>query len=154
MSRGTVHPEDRGLAAVRRIREVRERDSRIGLQAARAEESAALARHDALAGQLDQSIMPATASPAQLVARAALLTNLGCHLTRSAADVATARAVALDAQAHWSADRTRLGAVDHLLQQRAERRRREVERSAAKEADDIAAQRWLRTHRTPDGEPG
>lgn len=140
----STHREDRGLAAVRRVREVRETDSRIGLQTARAEESAALVRVDTLGRSLSGAVVPVETTPAALLAQRTALAGLGDRLVAARGQAESAGAIAVDARARWTADRTRLAAVEHLLARRAEVRRTEAERRAAAEADDIATQRWLR----------
>jgi len=139
-----VHREDRGLAAVARVRAVREQDSRIGLQMASADAAAKEAVATRLHDRLATAELPAAASPGQLAARRTSLVLLGGE-TRVARDRAGAAARITDeARTHWSADRARVAAVEHLLAARAERRRTDLARKAAAEADDLAAQAWLR----------
>lgn len=139
-----VHREDRGLVAVRRVREVRETDSRLGMRIALEEEARADARHSALTERLGSADVPAISTPAALVAFRQQLLHLGTAMVDARGEADGARAIAADARARWQADRARLAAVDHLLARRAELRRTEAERRTAKEADDLATQRWLR----------
>ncbi|MGA8257248.1 MAG: flagellar FliJ family protein [Nocardioides sp.] len=149
MSRVTTE-HDRGLRAVARVREVRERDSRIGLQQALHEERTAgdqVARIDAaLAAHRD----PEGAAGHFVAVREMLV---GQHeVIRAARDqLAAAQVVALDAGARWRSDRSRLDAVESLLARRAAERLAERLRREVVELDDIAAQRWLRLHPHPGG---
>lgn len=140
------HADDRGLAAVARVREVRETDSRIGLQRVLAEQAALVARLASLEAGLRSSRVQAQATPAELLACRSALAGLGQLIqeTRGAAD--TAAVVTDEARARWGGDKARLAAVEHLLEKRAARRRTEAERREARDADDLAAQRWARDH--------
>ena len=55
-----------------------------------------------------------------------------------------ARTITESAREHWQRDKTRLSAVELLLERRAEERRAELRRREVRELDDIAAQRWQR----------
>jgi hypothetical protein len=147
----SAHRDDRGLAAVARVRGVREQDSRIGLRLAATEATAQRRRAEELHERLAIAEIPAVTTPGMLLARRTALAVLGED--GRAARVEAASAVRLSEQAHhrWDADRTRLAAVDHLLARRAEGRRAEAARREQKDADDLAAQRWLRTTGSPDG---
>lgn len=139
-----THRADRGLAAVARVREVRETDSRIGLQQVLAEQTALASRLDGLTGVLAGSAVPAVSTPGALLAQRAALTGAGLLVGETRAELATTEVVAAEARARWGADKARLAAVEHLLAARAERRRTEAARREAREADDLAAQRWAR----------
>jgi flagellar protein FliJ len=140
---GTQH--DRGLRAVARVREVRERDSLVGLRAATEEHlecvatvtelDALLARHTDLPSETDAGSWVATRAVTMHVAAAT-------SQARHAADAADV--VRLAAAEHWQRDRSRLRAVETLLERRAEARRAERDRRLARELDDLAGQRWLR----------
>jgi flagellar protein FliJ len=145
------HPDDRALSAVARVREVRETDSRIGLQRVLAEEAALVARLASLESVLSASRVRAQETPAELMACRTALAHLGVLIqeVRGAADTATV--VTAEARARWSGDKARLAAVEHLLEKRAERRRTEADRRAARDADDLAAQRWSREHGSNHG---
>lgn len=140
-----LHPADRGLGAVARVRGVRETDSRIGLQHEVATETAAHARVGGLEASLVGDVVPAAATPAQLMTRGAALDVLGLLLGEAREDAATAVVVTAEARSRWGADKARLAAVEHLLERRRAERRAERARREAREADDIAAQRWART---------
>lgn len=141
------HTEDRGLAAVARVRSVRETDSRIGLTQVLAEEAAVAARLADLEGQLTSTPVAAVTTPGELLVHGAALSQLGILIKETRNDVETAAVVSAEARARWGSDRARLAAVEHLLEQRAVRRRTEAGRRADRDADDLAAQRWSRaTH--------
>ncbi|WP_158296488.1 hypothetical protein [Nocardioides albidus] len=141
------HREDRGLAAVARVREVRETDSRIGLQRVLAEEAAVTSRLHTLESSIAQALVPAVATTAELVAGRARLADTGVLVEETRALAASAHVVTVDARARWGADHARLAAVEHLLERRAARRRTDAERRAARDADDLAAQAWARGQR-------
>lgn len=144
MSRRRTHPEDRGLAAVARVRSVRETDSRIGLTQVLAEEAAVASRLAGLQNQLVGTVPASLATPGELLAHRTALAHLGELIQETRRELETAAVVSAEARARWSADRARLAAVEHLLEQRAARRRTEERRKADREADDLAAQRWSR----------
>ncbi|WP_181313150.1 flagellar FliJ family protein [Nocardioides campestrisoli] len=135
---------DRGMRAVERVRSVRERDSRLGLQQATAERDRQQARLDALEQQLhDSSAWTSGETWSYLALRGSLL-GLGESIARAEQEVAAAQRIAESAAAHWGQDRTRLAAVENLLARRAEARRTERARREARELDDISAQLWTR----------
>ncbi|GAA3652279.1 hypothetical protein GCM10022237_10150 [Nocardioides ginsengisoli] len=139
-----THPDDRGLAAVARVRGVRETDSRIGLQRMLMEESAVRGRLSSLESSV-AAIEPAGTVPVgELVAQRTALAGAAVLIGETRDAVATAEVVSAEARARWASDRSRLAAVEHLLERRAARRRTEADRREACEADDLAAQRWQR----------
>jgi len=136
---------DRGLKAVERVRGVREQDSRIGLQAALAEERELAGRLSGHEQRLATAALPESCSVGELVALRTALGSLGTLITQTRMESASATALAADARSRWSADKARLAAVEHLLARRVEVRRAAAARRTATELDDLAAQRWLRT---------
>ena len=138
MSRGARH-QDRGLKAVARVREVREQDSRIGLVQALAavtEREAQLARLQAALAAAD------TEGPAGMgdyVASRQLLAAAAREVHDAEARLRASRTVATDAQGRWQADKARLRAIEHLLEQRAEKRAAIAAQVEAREADDISS---------------
>lgn len=139
------HAQDRGLLAVRRVREVRELDARLGLAQARAEERAAAARLARLEQVLDDGAeQPPVLTGAELVVRRGALLRVGTEVTGSREALASAGRVSDAARAHWQAARTRTRAIDTLLDRRAEARRAEARRAEARELDEIATRAWLR----------
>lgn len=151
-----MSPRDRGLHAVARVRQVRERDSRLGLQRAvqeQQEQAAALASlEDELAVRAGG---PAPADTAAYVAQRAGLQSLGRAVGGARGRLTSAEVVRAAADAHWQSDHTRLSAVEGLLEGRAEVRRAEALHAEAKELDDAAGRQWLRravaTRRTEEG---
>lgn len=139
-----VHREDRGLGAVARVREVRETDSRIGLQQVLAEQAALSGRLASLTGVLESGRVEPVCSPGALLAQRTALTNVGVLAGETRAHLATTEVVGAEARVRWGADRARLAAVELLLERRAARRRTDAARRAARDADDLAAQRWSR----------
>ena len=142
------HDPDAGMRAVARVRGVREQDSRLGLSRAAADEREAGRRAAAVRDQLAAHVMPETTDPTgfavgRLVA-AAMVAEVG------AADraLAAATTVTTAAREHWQRDRTRLSAVELLLERREEQRRAERVRRETREVDDLAAARWLRARAT------
>lgn len=144
MSRGTTHRADRGLAAVARVREIREQDSRIGLRIARTDADSAQQEAGRLGSQLAHAALPEATSPGLLLAHTTALAVLGSAGREARTVAATAERIAADAHAHWSSDRARMAAVEHVLAARAARRRAEATRRENAETDDLAAQLWLR----------
>ncbi|TWG98620.1 flagellar export protein FliJ [Nocardioides sp. J9] len=137
-----VHHDDRGLAAVARVRSVRETDSRIGLQHVLAEQAALTSRLQRLDDAVTSAPVDLVTTPGELLARRTALGNVGVLAGEVRTELATTDIVAAEARARWGADRARLAAVELLLERRASVRRTEAARREAREADDIAAQRW------------
>jgi len=135
---------DAGLAAVARVRRVREQDDRIGLQLALMESRARHGRADRLLGQLAAAPTADAWSPLQLLNERMALARVGEAARDAQLAAGSADVVSAEARVRWEAARTRLSAVERLLELRESRRRTAAERARAKEADDLAAQRWLR----------
>jgi hypothetical protein len=143
MSRTDV--PDAGLRAVARVRAIRERDSLLGLQTSLAEEQQAQQRVIGLEGRLATWSAPEGATSTFLAARAAgLALAVEARLAHTAAE--TAHTFTLASQDHWRRDKTRLSAVERLLERRATERRAEAARREARESDELASVRWLRDH--------
>jgi flagellar protein FliJ len=139
--RRSTSGRDRGLVAVARVREVRERDSRAGLLQAlanvRTREAELAERQQALADASARSFSSLgefTVGRHFLDATASAVTDAQRRLTASTT-------VATEARSRWQADKTRARAIEHLLEQRAERARTEALRSEAREIDDIVGGR-------------
>jgi flagellar export protein FliJ len=139
--------DDRGMRAVRRVRSVRETDSRIGLQQAVSERRAAGSRVSGLRGRLAAADDFTDGTTAAFLANRASLAALTSSLADAKRVWEISRTVTDAAQERWQADRSRLGAIDLLLERREEERRSERARQEARELDDLAAQRWLRATR-------
>lgn len=69
---------------------------------------------------------------------------LGRAVTDAEEAVAAATRISGTAHAHWVQDRTRLKAVELLLERRAEERRAEAVRREDRELDDVSARLWSR----------
>lgn len=132
------------MRAVARVRSVREQDSRIGLQQALLEQRRLETRTNELRGQLERTDAFAAGSAASFLALRASLEAVGQVLHRSEADAAASRTVSEAAYARWQQDKTRLSAVEMLLERRAGIRRADAARREARDLDEVAAQRWLR----------
>ncbi|WP_110180321.1 flagellar FliJ family protein [Nocardioides solisilvae] len=135
---------DRGMRAVERVRSVRERDSRLGLQAAAVERDRQQDRLTELQERLAGAPAWGVGETWSYLAERTALLSLGDASSRAEQELAAAQRIAEAAHAHWSQDRTRLAAVENLLERRAEARRVERARREARELDDIAAQLWSR----------
>lgn len=139
-----AHEDDRGINAVRRVRSVREQDSRLGLQQAVTERRTAGARVSDLRGKLIAADSFASGTSASFLAARTALTSLTGALSDAQQRWETSRTVTEAAQDRWRHDRTRLAAIDLLLERRAEVRRAERARLDARQLDELAVQRWLR----------
>lgn len=136
--------QDRGIRAVRRVRSVRETDSRVGLQQAVTERRTAGARVNALRRRIGDADDFTDGSTTDFVGSRAKLQALGEALTEAEQAWESSRTVTEAARAQWQDDRARLAAIDLLLARRAATRRIEEFRRESRELDDLAAQRWLR----------
>jgi flagellar export protein FliJ len=139
----STHP-DAGMLAVARVRAVRERDSRLGLQQAMDEQR----RHEThlveLGSRLDEALRFDGGSVAAFLHVRAGYRALTEQITEVTSELQSARTITESARAHWQRDKTRLSAVELLLERRAEERRAELRRREARELDDIVTQRWRR----------
>lgn len=135
---------DAGLHAVLRVRSVRERDSRLGLHQALAEQTQAEQRLDALrssvshGGDLDRLGAGAFLSLRQAVA------GVSARMGEMREEVSWRSTVADEARARHAADRSRERAVEMLLERRATEREQARRRAEAKEADDLTSARFGR----------
>ncbi len=140
-----MKPEDAGLKAVKRVREVHEQDSRQGLQQANAEVRAAESALGRLTDSLVDDRAPGTAASAgDFVAVRSALTALSGRISNARDGLDLSRSVADAALVHWQADHARVRAVEHLLERRAQERQQKAVRREARELDDLATQRWMR----------
>ena len=140
---------DEGLQAVARVRERREIDSRHGLQLALEEQRR---REEAARRYLERLQTAETfqsGSATDFQAGRAALTSLSTALTAAQQGVASGCLVTEAAREHWQLSKTRLNAVEMLLERRAAQREATAERARGKELDDIGARLWLR--RRPRG---
>lgn len=133
-----------GLEAVARVRDVRERDSRLGLTQALGELHQRQAVTAALLTQISALSGPAESAPGDFL-QARTLAGLGSQLAAEAqADVVAAALLADTSRSHWSTDATRLAAVHLLLERRARARAEAEQREEARRLDEAATQGWLR----------
>ncbi len=142
---------DAGMHAVARVRGVREQDSRLGLQQALRELRVADARVTHLRSALLAAEDFTEGDLAAYVALRLRLQSIGDALGAARAEAEGSRTIAESAQAHWQRDRTRLEAVEQLLERRAVARREEAARAEARELDDIAGQLWQRRAESTGG---
>ena len=142
--RGTVHEADRGMHAVARVREVRERDSRVGLQQALAEQAGREQRLADLGRQIAGAPVLGTGSTASFAGVRQSLASLGPVVLEARADLESGRAITEAARAHWQRDKSRLSAVEALLEARAQERRALAARAETARLDEAATQLWLR----------
>jgi flagellar FliJ protein len=135
---------DAGMRAVARVRSVREQDSRIGLQQALLEQRQLEEQATDLRRRLERADVFATGSAASYLALRASLDAVGQVLHRTELDAAASRTVSEAAYARWQQDKTRLSAVEMLLERRAGVRRAEAARREARDLDELATRRWRR----------
>jgi flagellar protein FliJ len=137
---------DRGMHAVLRVREVRERDSRItlvhALDAVRHHEHEAVRLQQAL----DEAANPTEGTAADFVVSRQLLAGMATAVRDAEQRLAAARATAADAHQHWQADNSRVRAVELLLEERAARRADDRRRAEVREVADVVGA--LHSHRS------
>jgi flagellar export protein FliJ len=138
------HEADRGLGGVARVRGVREQSSRVELQAALDTHAAELAAVEVARTRM--RLHPAfTQGPVRdFQAHRATATAMARAHEEQSRRARTALVVVEEARLRWQGDRTRLRAVEMLLDRRAAARRAERARRETAELDDIGAQAWLR----------
>jgi hypothetical protein len=139
-----VHQDDRGLAAVRRVRVARENDSRVGLQHALNESRLA----HAAAGRAQQRLAGAAPFGTGLLAdfqmHRMMLAAMATDQVTAEQDAAASTRIAEEARVRWIADRTAVRVADQLLDRRGAARAESRARREAAELDDLAATAWLR----------
>jgi flagellar protein FliJ len=135
---------DRGLHAVARVREVRERDSRAGLLQSlanvRTREAELAQRQEALTAASSRSV----GSLGEYAVSRLFLEATAHAVLEAERRLAATTTVATESRNRWQADKTRVRAIEHLLEVRAERARTEALRAEARETDDIVGGRWAR----------
>lgn len=133
--------EDRALRAVLRVREVRERDGRVGVRSALTEQIEAQRRRE----RFEQSVPAVTDDAgAKFVAALQLGAVVGGRVAEARADESRASTAVDHARDHLVAARRQVQSVELLLARRAERRRAARRRQEQRELDELAAQRWNR----------
>ena len=146
-------PQDTGLRAVARVRGVREQDSRLGLRQAMAVTAQREAEAEQAGRRLDAAPAFVQGTAAQFHAQRAALAALASQVRRTREAAEASRTSTDEARRRWQHDRTRLRAVEMLLERRAEARRAEATRREVHELDDIASRLWLRRHTGPYAGP-
>jgi len=137
-------PRDAGMHAVARVRAMREQDSRIGLQQALREHRVHESRTADLRHRVENAGTFAAGSAASFLALRASLDALGQVLLAAEEETAASRVISEAAYSRWQQDKTRLSAVEVLLERRAAERRAEASRREARELDEVAGQLWQR----------
>jgi flagellar export protein FliJ len=140
----SAHEQDRALEAVRRVRTVREQDSRFGLTVSLSSQQDRAA--DAAAAQQRREQAPAfgTGSVVDFQSHVSRLSGLVALENRATARATASRVVAEEARRRWQHDRQQVRVVDLLLERRAAERARERARREQAQLDDLATQGWLR----------
>ncbi|MBA2955778.1 hypothetical protein GON03_15695 [Nocardioides sp. MAH-18] len=133
------------LSGLVRLRSVRERDSRTGLATALAEERAAAAHAADLEEMLASLPMPRILDLAAFRSHQHTVEMIREALEDARRAVEIARHVSDAARDRWVADRTRLKAVESLVERRAARARAERDRREVRELDEVASDLWRRT---------
>lgn len=136
--------KDSHLHLVARVRSVRERDSRMGLATALTEERAAAARVETLKEGLNAMPAHTVGDVVSFSYRQQQVDSIGQALTAARSAQQTAAVLAVSARQHWEADRTRLAAVELLIERREAARRLELQRREARELDAVAEEMWRR----------
>lgn len=154
MARRQDNDPDAGMRAVARVRSVREQDSRLGLGRAAADEREAARRLDAVRAQLATASVPESADPARFALGRLAVAAIAADVTVAGEALTTAGNVTAAARAHWQHDKTRLSAVELLLERREEERLAERQRRETADVDDLVATRWLRNRRALSAEGG
>jgi len=119
---------DRGLVAVRRVREAREREA----------EAAALRGRLASAPAFD------TGTTDEFLGHTVLVRALAELVAEKEEAVRRSATVAEEARRRWGLDRQAVRTVELLLERRAEERRQVRARREAADLDELATQAWLR----------
>ncbi len=135
---------DRGIKAVERVREVRERDSRVGLlqalETVRVREAQLARLHRAL----DEAAQAGAASLDEYAAHRDRLAAMAQGVHAAEQRLESARTVAAEAHTRWQGDKARLRAIKHLLQERAAQRAEDARRAEIRETDDIVGRLHFR----------
>ena len=135
---------DRGLRAVARVREVRERDSRVGLLHALGRVRDHEARVESLGHALDEAASRSFATLTEFTDSRRMLRAMAEALTLAEHALESSRVVALQAHSRWQSDKAACNAIEHLLDERARVRAEEAVRAENREIDDIVSRLHLR----------
>jgi flagellar FliJ protein len=132
------------LGGLVRLRNLRERDSRIGLATALHEEREAAAKLADLQQLLESLPMPATSDLAAFHGRQHTMDLVRDALAQTRATLETAGHLTAAARERWISDRSRLAAVESLVERRAAVERAERQRRETRDLDEVAEQLWRR----------
>lgn len=138
------HEQDRALGGVEKVREIREQESRVGLQISLNAHGAHLAALEAARLLLHQHPGFGHGTVQEFHNHRTLVAAMADDIDRQRGMAEISRTAAEAARQRWQGDRTRLRAVEMLLERRVTQRRTDRERREAAELDDLAAQGWLR----------
>jgi flagellar export protein FliJ len=141
---------DRALRAVRRVRDVREQDSRFGLSVALRSVQEREAEAEAARARLEQAPQFSAGSVADFQSHVDRLSGLVRLQSQATARAAASRTVADEARRRWQRDRQQVRVVDLLLERRAAERAEARARREQARLDDLATQTWLRNRPTDE----
>ena len=145
--------QDRGLRAVRRVRDVREQDSRFGLSVALRSVQDRDAEVEAARSRLEHSPRFGTGSVADFQGHVDLIAGLARLQSLATARAAASRTVADEARRRWQHDRQQVRVADLLLERRAAERAEARARREQARLDDLATQNWLRNRADHTDDP-
>lgn len=134
----------RGLAAVRRVRAAREKDSRIGLQQALATARQRETEVEQAHRRLQETPRFQSGTAEEFAVHMTLLRGLSGSLADRIQQLRTSSTVADEAQRRWRQDRQALRTSELLLERRAAERSAARARHEATALDELASQAWLR----------
>lgn len=149
-----VGDQDRALRAVRRVRDVREQDSRFGLSVALRSVQDREAEVETARDRVEHSPHFDTGSVADFQGHVDRIAGLVRLHSQATARAAASRTVADEARRRWQHDRQRVRVVDLLLERRAAERAEARARREQAQLDDLATQTWLRNRAGHTGPAG
>jgi flagellar export protein FliJ len=132
------------LQVVARVRGVRERDSRLGLVEALGEEREAEARVAALQDQLAGLDRFESGDLTAFANRQRNVSAITDALAAARAALASSHVLALAAREQWRVDRSRLAAVESLIDRREAERRVAQQKLEDRRLDAVAEDLWRR----------
>ena len=138
------HAHDRALGGVEKVRQIREQESRVDLHASLDAHGAHLAALEAARLLLHQHPSFEHGTGQEFHSHRTMVAAMADDIERQCGVTDASRTAAEAARQRWQGDRTRLRAVEMLLERRIAQRRTDRERREAAELDDLAAQGWLR----------
>lgn len=141
----TATNADRALTAVRRLREARERDSRIGLQQALAANRLREEEAESSRARLESAPSFHSGTAEEYRVYTLLVRALADDVAEKQEQARRSGTVADEARRRWGLDRQAVRTVELLIERRTEERRAELARREAAELDELAAQGWLRS---------